>query len=107
MEPGESIEEACRREVHEETGVRVGAVAYHSSQPWPFPSQLMIGCFAEATSDTITLVDGELEDAKWFSREEIRDAIAGRNGELKLASGASISFALIRAWAEGPIKARI
>jgi NAD+ diphosphatase len=72
VEPGESLEEAVRREVMEETGVAVGEVVYHSSQPWPFPASLMIGFHAEARSGTIDLVDGELEDAGWFTRAELR-----------------------------------
>lgn len=72
VEPGESLEDSIRREVYEETNVRVGAVHYHSSQPWPFPSSLMLGFIAEATSSDIVLNDGELEDARWFTREELR-----------------------------------
>ncbi|MCP5093453.1 MAG: NAD(+) diphosphatase [Gammaproteobacteria bacterium] len=72
VEPGESLEDSIRREVYEETNVRVGAVHYHSSQPWPFPSSLMLGFIAEATSTDILLNDGELEDARWFTREELR-----------------------------------
>ncbi|KAJ3085298.1 Peroxisomal NADH pyrophosphatase nudt12 [Quaeritorhiza haematococci] len=76
MEPGETIEEAARREAAEETGVRVGRVMYHSSQPWPFPAQLMIGCFAEALSEDINLVDQELEDAKWFDRHHVEKGLS-------------------------------
>ena len=72
VEPGESLEDSIRREVYEETNVRVGAVHYHSSQPWPFPSSLMLGFIAEATSTEILLNDRELEDARWFTREELR-----------------------------------
>ena len=74
VEPGESLEDAVRREVFEETNVRVGSVRYHSSQPWPFPSSLMLGFFAdieEANSDEILLNDGELEDARWFTRDDL------------------------------------
>ncbi|KAH6571153.1 hypothetical protein BASA62_004035 [Batrachochytrium salamandrivorans] len=66
LECGESIDEACKREVNEETNVQVGSVLFHSSQPWPFPSQLMLGCFGQAVSDEIKLKDGELQDARWF-----------------------------------------
>lgn len=72
-EPGESLEDAVRREVYEETNIRVGEVSYHSSQPWPFPSSLMIGFLAEAASTDISLNDGELEDARWFTRAELLD----------------------------------
>ena len=72
VEPGESLEDAVRREVYEETNVRVGVVQYHSSQPWPFPSALMLGFIAAATTTDIILNDGELEDAQWFTREQLR-----------------------------------
>ena len=70
VEPGETIEDAARREVFEESGVRVGAVRYVTSQPWPFLSNLMIGLIGEALSDEITLDQKELEDARWFSRRK-------------------------------------
>ena len=71
-EPGESLEDAVRREVFEETNIHVGEVRYHSSQPWPFPSSLMIGFLAQATSSEILLNDAELEDARWFTRDDLR-----------------------------------
>ena len=71
VEPGESLEDAVRREVFEEVGVRVGAVEYHSSQPWPFPASLMFGYYAEALSEEIVLEAEEMRDARWFSREDI------------------------------------
>lgn len=71
VEPGETIEDAVRREVKEEAGLTVGAVSYMASQPWPFPSSLMIGCIARAITLDITIDRLELEDARWFSREEI------------------------------------
>ncbi|MCB8874084.1 NAD(+) diphosphatase [Acidisoma silvae] len=100
VEPGESLEEAVRREVFEETGVRVGAVGYHSSQPWPFPQSLMLGFYAEGLSEEITFHDAELDDARWFSRDMCRnpdahgfllpgpDSIARRLIEDWLAAGA-------------------
>jgi NAD+ diphosphatase len=72
MEPGETIEEAARREVFEESGIRVGAVRYLKSQPWPFPSSLMIGLVGEALSDEIVLDRKELDDARWFTAEDLR-----------------------------------
>ncbi len=73
VEPGESFEEAVRREVMEEAGIAVGQVVYHSSQPWPFPSSIMIGFHAEGLSESITIDPEELQDARWFSRAELRD----------------------------------
>ncbi len=75
LEPGESIEEAVRREVMEESGVRVGKVDYLAAQPWPFPSSLMIGCLAEALSTDISVDQEELEEARWFSRDELIPAM--------------------------------
>jgi len=77
VEPGESIEEAVRREIAEEAGVRVGAVRYVASQPWPFPSQLMIACIGVAEGDALTVDTSELETAGWFTRDEVRAALAG------------------------------
>lgn len=75
VEPGESIEEAVAREVFEEAGVRVGKVSYLASQPWPFPSSLMIGCHAEALDDALTIDHTELEEADWFTRDEVAAAL--------------------------------
>lgn len=77
VEPGEAIEEAVRREIAEEAGVRCGAVRYVASQPWPFPSSLMIGCIARAHDRAITLDERELEDAMWVSRADVEKALAG------------------------------
>lgn len=75
VEPGESIEEAVAREVLEEAGVRVRGVSYLFSQPWPFPSQLMIGCHAFADSDALKIDTTELQEARWFTREEVAEAL--------------------------------
>ena len=79
MEPGETLEQAVAREVKEETGISVGKVTYVASQPWPFPSSLMVGCVAEATSEVISLDDKELEAARWFSFEDVRLMLAGKH----------------------------
>jgi len=92
VEPGESLEDAVRREVYEETNVRVGEVDYHSSQPWPFPSSLMLGFSAEALSTRIVLNDGELEEARWFTRDELR------SGEIGLPFRISIARRLVDHW---------
>ena len=99
VEPGESLEDAVAREVHEETGVRVGAVRYHSSQPWPFPGSVMIGFTAEAADPTIRVDDDELEDARWFTRAEVREGLAA--GTFKLPSSLSISHRLVKEWLDG------
>ena len=75
VEPGESIEDAVRREVFEEAGVRVGEVRYVASQPWPFPSQLMVGCLGFADSLELTIDTTEIEDARWFTRDEVAEAL--------------------------------
>jgi len=100
MEPGESIEEAVAREVLEEAAIEVGAVRYVASQPWPFPSSLMIGCIAEARSETITVDRTELEDARWFTRDEIVRALGRPMGEgpLSLPPPFAIAHQLIKAW---------
>jgi len=92
VEPGESLEDAVRREVLEETGVEVAEPRYHSSQPWPFPSSLMLGFVATAASTGIELGDDELEDARWFTRAEIA------SGSVALPTPYSVSFRLIADW---------
>ena len=91
-EPGESLEDAVRREVYEETNVQIGEVHYHSSQPWPFPSSLMLGFLADAVSKDIRLNDAELEDAQWFTRKELR------SGFPKLPFRISIARRLVDHW---------
>ena len=101
LEPGETIEAAVRRETLEESGVRIGRVRYHASQPWPFPASLMIGCHAEALSTDIHRDATELEDCRWFSRDEVAAMIAGTHAEgLKAANPIAIASLLVRAWLE-------
>jgi NAD+ diphosphatase len=98
IEPGESIEDAVRREVFEEAGVRVGACAYHSSQPWPFPSSLMLGFRAEADDPAIR-VGPELSDARWFSADQLISDVAARR--IVLPPRVSVSHELIADWLRG------
>lgn len=101
VEPGESIEEAVAREVMEEAGLRVRDVRYIASQPWPFPSSLMIACLATADDDAITLDTNELEDAIWVSREDVRAVLAGRDGPFLPPPHYAIAHYLLTAWAAG------
>ncbi len=101
VEPGESLEDAVRREVAEESGVRVGEVTYLGSQPWPFPASLMIGCTALAVEPTIVVDGVEIVEAHWFSREQVRE-LAG-SGELLLPSGISIARRLVEHWYGGEL----
>lgn len=98
VEPGETVEAAVRREVFEEAGVRVGAVRYLASQPWPFPASLMLGCAAEAASETITLDPAELEAALWISREELVTVLAGGHPRIRPPRNGAIAQFLIRNW---------
>jgi NAD+ diphosphatase len=92
VEPGESLEDAVRREVREETNIEIHDVQYHSSQPWPFPSSLMLGFSASAASSEIVLNDGELEDARWFTRKELQ------SGFPKLPYRLSIARRMVDDW---------
>src|SRR5579871_2188809 len=92
LEPGETIEEAVRREVYEEVSVRVGTVSYFASQPWPFPSNLMIGCFAEAATDSIQVDGNEILAARWFDRDTIRLLLSGESNEVGLPRRDAIAF---------------
>lgn len=103
VEPGETLEEAVAREVFEEAGVRVRDVEYVASQPWPFPSNLMIGCRAYADDPTVTIDRTELEDARWFTREDVRDAVeaaerGGRGAVFTAPQRFAIANHLMRWW---------
>jgi NAD+ diphosphatase len=104
IEPGETIEDAVRREVLEESGIQTSQVRYIFSQPWPFPSSLMMGCIAEATSEEITIDEDELEHAGWFTRAEIEEALERSinsppgDGLFRMPHPIAIAHHLIRAW---------
>lgn len=101
VEPGETVEAAVRREVAEETGIAIGRVRYHASQPWPFPASLMLGCLAEAESEAITLDPAELEDACWIDRATMVEVIEGRHPAIRPARRGAIAHLLIRDWLAG------
>lgn len=98
IEPGETIEAAVRREVFEETGVRVGAVRYLASQPWPFPNSLMLGCHGAASSDVITIDPVEIEDALWVTREDMVTVMTGKHPVIRPARPGAIARFLIDNW---------
>ena len=99
LEPGESIEEAVAREIFEEAGVRVSGVRYIASQPWPFPSQLMIACVGEAADDALTIDGNELEDAIWVTRDEVRSVLSGGDGPFLAPPPYAIAHTLLTVWA--------
>ena len=107
MEPGETPEEAVRREILEESGVEVGRVHYLASQPWPFPSSLMMGFLAEALTEEITIDPEELADARWFEREEVRAMVERSRsddpipGLATLPPPLAIGHQIARRWAFG------
>jgi NAD+ diphosphatase len=104
VEPGEAIEDAVRRETREEAGITCGRVKYLSSQPWPFPMSLMIGCHAEALTRDIVVDREELEDARWFSKTEIAAMLMRKHPEgLTTPPPVAIAHHIIRAWVEDEI----
>jgi NAD+ diphosphatase len=105
VEPGESLEQAVAREVFEETGVILNDAWYRSSQPWPFPASIMLGFRAESKNTEINLRDHELEDARWYSRDEIKNGL--KDGNLKLSPKVSISFRLIEEWFDQENKGKL
>ncbi|HYM17116.1 MAG TPA: NAD(+) diphosphatase [Micropepsaceae bacterium] len=100
VEPGETIEEAVKREVFEEVNLRIGEVRYFASQPWPFPSNLMIGCFAESLNQDITVDGHEILTARWFERGLVKKLLSGESNEVLLPRRDAIAFHLVRTWAE-------
>jgi NAD+ diphosphatase len=102
VEPGETIEEAVRRELMEEASLKVGEVTYHATQPWPFPSSLMIGCFAKAQSRDTKVDENELAEVRWVERSVARELIEGKQVDgLKVPPSIAIAHHLIKAWALG------
>ena len=105
VEPGETIEEAVRRELMEEASVKVGEVTYHATQPWPFPSSLMIGCFAKAESRDVKADENEIAEVRWIERAVARELIEGKRVDgLGLPPPIAIAHHLIKAWALGEIR---
>jgi NAD+ diphosphatase len=103
LEPGESIEEACARELHEEAGLRARKVRYHSTQPWPYPSSLMIGLIAEVEDDEGAPDQTELSEVRWFTRNEARDLLAGKLDGVAAPNKLAIAHQLIKAWVENSL----
>ena len=107
VEPGEAIEDAVRRETREEVGIACGLVRYFASQPWPFPTSLMIGCHAEAQSRDIVMDRAELDDARWFEREEVAAMLASNHPSgLTTPPTVAIAYHIIRAWVEEEVAFR-
>jgi NAD+ diphosphatase len=105
VEPGEAIEDAVRRETREEAGIVCGRVTYFASQPWPFPTSLMIGCHAQALSHEIIIDKNELDDARWFDREEVAAMLLRRHPQgLTTPPTVAIAYHIIRAWVEDEVE---
>jgi len=100
LEPGESIEEACARELNEEAGLHAVKVRYHSTQPWPYPSSLMIGLIAEVEDEEGSPDQTELSEVRWFTRDEARQLIAGQIEGVAAPQRLAIAHQLIKAWVE-------
>ncbi|GAB4131596.1 MAG: NAD(+) diphosphatase [Rhodothalassiaceae bacterium] len=98
VEAGESLEAAVRRETHEETGIRVGAMRYVGSQPWPFPANLMLGFIAEAETEALSIDHNELEDARWFARADVAAALEGTRSGLIPPPAIAIARRLLEIW---------
>ena len=100
LEPGETVEEAVRRELHEEVALKVGRITYHASQHWPFPSSLMLGCYAEALSKDFVIDEREISDARWLTKAEARERLAKDFDDgMKMPTSIAIARVLIADWA--------
>ena len=104
MEPGETFEEAVRREIHEEVGVVIDEVHYHSSQPWPFPSSIMTGFMARAATEEITIDPVEIEAAQWFTRDEARQTLDGTHPDgIRVPFRMAIAYHLLKSFVDGDL----
>ena len=105
VEPAETLEEACARELEEEAGIKadIAGIRYVMGQPWPFPSSLMIGLVAPILDATVTIDPHELEQARWFSRDEVRDMLAGRHPDAAMPPSIAIARRLAELWADEAI----
>ncbi|MEM9043859.1 MAG: NAD(+) diphosphatase [Pseudomonadota bacterium] len=103
MEPGETIEDAVRRETKEEAGIEVGRVRYLACQPWPFPASLMLGCVAEALGTNLTIDHEELEDAQWVSRTKMAVILRGEHPSFAAPRKDAIASSILKAWVEGEV----
>jgi NAD+ diphosphatase len=100
MEPGETIEETVARETFEEAGLIISGVRIHSTQPWPFPASLMIGALCQVESDALKIDQVEIESARWFTKDEARQLLAGKHGECFCPPPFAIAHQLLKSWAE-------
>ena len=104
MEPGETVEDSARREVKEETGVTIGEVGYLGSQPWPFPSSLMLGCVCEAEDQALTVDYAELEDAQWVSRAKMQVILDGKHPRMTPPRKDAIARAILEDWVNDEVR---
>ena len=103
MEPGETIDDAVRRETREEVGIQIGRVRYLACQPWPYPSSLMLGCIAEAMNSKLTIDKAELEDAQWISRAKMEVVLDGRHPRMGAPRSDAIASVILSSWVDGTL----